>query len=679
MRRASRVFASFFVGMVLIAACGARTGLEPVGVELADATADARDAENERDVTVRDVRDEDTTFTDVPIVHEGHIFDVQPECGTPTFCKEGDPGYVYKCGIRVQQCSSLEQCEEPCGEAGPGDACAARCVNPCLNTLGQNTSNGCEFYAAEMDQTPQSVGVCYAVFVVNQWQTGQPAKLEVDLAGKVYSDADLANFARIPSGTGSSIVYSPFDPTVGLAQNQVAILFLSRDPAQEVSGSDAPSALANCPKGVTPAVVGDAALHGTGVGEAFHIKANVPVVAYQMLPYGGGHARVTGATLLLPTNVWGTNYIAANAYSYPPSIFGTAGGERAGPTMAILAEQDNTHVTINPVAAITAGGGLAGTKAQTPVTYTLDKGQYLQFTQKDELTGSPIESDNPIAVLGGSTLIDLPTAVVRADHAEQMLPPVSALGSEYVAVRYRSRDPMNEESVPWRIVGVVDGTTLTYDPAPPPGAPSSINHGQVLEIESPGPWVVTSQDAAHPFYVAQYMTGGANFMSFGLPGVGDPEFVNVVPALQYLPGYTFFTDPTYPETNLVIVAAFDPITSQFPTVDLDCAGTLSGWQPVGTSGKYQFTRLDLSTGNYVGQNGCNNGVHTIAATLPGAPAGDLAAIGVTIWGWGSGATYAPDDGGLADESNPNFTRWVSYGYPAGANVSKLNSVVVSAH
>ncbi len=33
---------------------------------------------------------------------------------------------------------------------------------------------------------------------------------------------------------------------------------------------------------------------------------------------------------------------------------------------------------------------------------------------------------------------------------------------------------------------------------------------------------------------------------------GDPEFVNVVLPDQYLAAYTFFTDPTYPETNLVL-------------------------------------------------------------------------------------------------------------------------------
>ena len=35
----------------------------------------------------------------------------------------------------------------------------------------------------------------------------------------------------------------------------------------------------------------------------------------------------------------------------------------------------------------------------------------------------------------------------------------------------------------------------------------------------------------------------------------SPEFVNVVPPGQFLPRYTFFTDPTYPETNLVVVRA----------------------------------------------------------------------------------------------------------------------------
>jgi len=594
--------------------------------------------------------------SDAGPLYEGGPLDAALECSTPTYCDPGDPGYVYQCGVRVYQCSSLEQCEE----RGSGGETSALCVNPCLDSLGNDTSNGCEFYAVEMDTTPEVMGVCYAVFVVNQWKTGEPAKIEVSLGGKVLP---IENFARIPVGKGTGITYAPFDAANGLPTNNVAILFLSRDPtaSSDTNVSD-PRVLADCPAGVTPAVSGDASLHDTGFGQAFRIKTNVPVVAYQMLPYGGGRARVTGSTLLVPTSAWDTNYVIADAYA-APTLFSEP---RAGPTTVVVASQDGTLVTLKPTTDIIAGGNVQGIGAGMSVTYALDQGQYLQVTQPMELTGSAVQSDKPVAVIGASTLIDLPLSRFRADSAEQMLPPVRALGSEYVAVRYRSRDPSGEESVPWRFVGVADGTVLSYDPAPPPGAPTAIGAQQLVEFYDPGPFVVRSQDAAHPFYVASYMTGGEAY-----DGTGDPEFVNVVPPAQYLPRYTFFTDPTYPETNLVLVRVRDAATGLMPDVTLDCAGVLGGWTPVGSAGTYEMTRVDLSTGNFQGVGKCDNGVHTIAAT----PADGR--FGVTVWGWGNDITWPPDNG-PTDEANPLFTRWVSYGYPAGANFKPLSGAVLPA-
>jgi hypothetical protein len=581
---------------------------------------------------------------------DGGPLDVTVDCPSPAYCEPGDPGYVYKCGQRIIQCSSIEQCEER--ESG------AQCVNPCLDSLGNDTSNGCEFYAVEMDTTQEAEGVCYAVFIVNEWKSGEPAKIAVDLAGQTLP---VAQFARLPSGHGTNVAYADYDATKGLPAGEVAILFLSRDPnaVNDPVVTD-PRALANCPAGVTPAVQGDSALHGTGTASAFHIKTNVPVVAYQMLPYGGGSARVTGSTLLLPTSAWDTNYVVANAYRAPlPSMINE---DRAGPTAVIIASQDGTNVSLRPTTDVAPGGGLQGTPAGVSTTYTLKRGQYLQFTQPSELTGSAIQSDRPVAVIGGSTLLDLPLDVLRADSAEQMLPPVRALGSEYVGVRYRTRSPGVEEVVPWRLVGVVDGTQLTWEPAPPPGAPTTLAAQQLVEVETPGPFVVRSQDAVHPFYLASYMTGGQPF-----DGNGDPEFVGVVPPAQYLPRYTFFTDPTYPETNLVVVRARDAQSGTMPDVTLDCAGVLGGWQPVGTTGVYQFTRIDLSTGDFQGVGRCDNGVHSITGSTL------TARFGVTVWGWGNGITWPPDD-----ETNPKFTRWVSYGYPAGANFAPLNSAVLPA-
>jgi hypothetical protein len=664
-RVSQAVVAGLFFGGLAVA-CGSRSELwDGNGLYPVDAAGNGADATED-------------ALPDAPLDTGGDAsFD--GECPPDLYCDPSDPSHVYQCNQPIAQCGLLEQCEERDD--------TALCVNPCVDTLGNDTSNGCDFYAVEMDTTYEASGACFAVFVVNQWKSGAPARLQVSLGNQVLP---IEQFARIPAGTGTGITYGPFDATKGLPTNEIAILFLSRDPNHTQDPNpqpNDPALLANCPPGITPAVVGDAALHGTGTGTAFHIEANVPVVAYQMLPYGGGSARITGSTLLLPTSAWDTNYAIADAYEAPTMI----AEARAGPTTVVIASQDATTVTIKPGVDIVGSATVASSPAGTPASYVLDQGQYLQFTQSAELTGSAVQSDKPVAVLGGATLMDIPVTTLRADHGEQMLPPVRALGSEYVAVRYRNRGSA-EETVPWRVVGVVDGTTLTYDP-PQSGAPTSLDAGDLVEFDETGPFVVSSQDAQHPFYLAAYMTGGcgapavvddAGFADCPGPddgplhGFGDPEFMNVVPPAQYLPHYTFFTDPTYPETNLVVVRARDALTGAMPDVNLDCAGVLSGWTAVGSSGKYEMTRVDLSTGDFAGVGHCNNGVHTISGSLS-TPAGSLPPtplVGVTVWGWGNESTYGPDT--TADETNPKFTRWVSYGYPAGANFKPLNTAVFSA-
>ena len=161
-----------------------------------------------------------------------------------------------------------------------------------------------------------------------------------------------------------------------------------------------------------------------------------------------------------------------------------------------MAQDDGTQVTINPVAAIAGGTGVAAGPKGQPTTYALSKGQVLQFTQDAPLDGSILQSNIPIGVWGGKTGLSIEACC--DDSAHQQIPPVRALGSEYAGVRYRNRYSGTEESPPWRIIGAADGTVLTWEPTTPNGAPTTLSLGQVTQFDSNGPFVVRSQDAATP-------------------------------------------------------------------------------------------------------------------------------------------------------------------------------------
>jgi hypothetical protein len=515
----------------------------------------------------------------------------------------------------------------PC-TADQGCANAACISDPCKAADDSKSSYGCDYWALKTALRPQADGACFAVFVANTW--GKPVHIKVDRGGL---DLPTETFGYIPQGTGSSITYTPYDAVAGLDVGQVAVLFLSRKTAG--------ASVVNCP--MPAAINGETGVAGTGIGKGFHISTDVPVVAYQMVPYGGGQAAVTSATLLLPTSAWDTNYIAINAYkSAEPD--GITGGN---PSLAIVAGVDNTSVTLLPKVAIVAGTNVVAGPANTATKYTLNKGEFLQIVQPEELTGSPLQSDQPVGVFGGSTCMDVPVGTSDCDSAQQQIAPVRALGSEYVGVRYRGRGGM-DEAPPWRLVGAVDGTALTWTPAAPAGAPKTIGLGEVVEFPAAGPFTVTSQAADHPFYLGAYMTGGAPFN-----GEGDPDWVNVIPPQQYLNHYVLFTDPTYPETNLVVVRTRSKNDDTFADVTLNCAGgtagkVLDGWTPIGT---YEYTRVDLVTGNFTSVDGCSNGRQEIQSPLP---------FGVTVWGWGA----------------TQQTQYVSYAYPAGAGFTPINQVVI---
>jgi len=533
------------------------------------------------------------------------------DVGCPLQCSLDGRAVMRSCtGEVVEACAP----ELACGDA--------RCQGQCSAAAANRSSNGCEFYFQIPRFTANFPQSCYAAFIVNT--STLPLDVSLDLEGKNI-DVSKAMFLTNP-GDATLI------PHVGpIAPGESAILFVSDRSNPDVPRPNEGVERIGCPEGVVPAVYEDAPLPpGSGLGSSFHLTTNAPVGLTTIYPFGGASSWLPSATLVLPVTAWAKENLIVNGWQV---------GMSGVPSAQLFASEDGTEVTLLPTHDIAGGNGVKSAPAKVPVTYRLDKGQLLQLVQDEELSGSVVSSTKPISIVGGNSCANIPTGTtIACDVLAQQLPAFEQWGSEYVGVGYRPRAGDEGEAMPYRIVAARDGTRLDYDPVVPPGAPLTLSAGEVATFYSGAgePFVVRTQDVDHPIYLAAFMTG-SGVSSAG--GVGDPEFVNVVPAGQYLSSYSFYADPTYKETSLVVVRAKDG--GQFKDVWLECAGNVSSFRPVGTRGEYEFARVDLARnhgpGDTFGTSVCRTGLQRMRSNGP---------FTATLWGWDYYASYAYP-GGMA--------------------------------
>ena len=515
----------------------------------------------------------------------------------------------------------------------PDQGCAAGvCVPACDAAGAAKGSVGCDFVVATpsffADLYPGYFSPCLAIFMANNWP--KDVVLNVSRSGTTY---DATKFGRISQAGTPPAAWAAI-PSTGIPPGKVGVLFMESDPASNYK----------CP--VAPALLTGTQVKGTGRGSAWHISSSVPVSGYDILPFGGASSFLPGATLLLPSTAWGTNYVAV-----VPKLGSGSQGNKGGPHWGqVVAKEDGTTIQIVPTVALPAGTGVNAAPFNVTSSYTLAAGEYIQWqagfsfsstpsSTAMDLSGSIIQSNKPVAFNGGNGYLCLGSATSTGggcDSDHEQIPPVSALGFEYAVAPYFRQNA--DESIIYRIVGAADGTTLTFDPAVP-SAPTSLKVGQMAEFEAKGAFVIKSQDAQHPFYVGQMMTGAA-----GGGGLGDEDYTNVLPPAQFLSKYVFYTDVTYGTTNFAIVSRKS--NAGFKDVNVDCLGNVTGWKPIGASGNYEFTNVDIVRNGQPKGNNCQNGPHTATSDGP---------FGLTVWGLDS---------------------YASYGYPAGGNVASINTVVI---
>ncbi len=459
-------------------------------------------------------------------------------------------------------CDPLEG--ETCGSAG---VCEGAC-SP--QALGQ-TYLGCDYYPT-VTGNPVEQSYDFAVVVSNT--TSTDATITIDGGALMAPDTFTAP-------AGKAIQHNlPWVPSLKLCLNTDVGLCTASAHQGDVMA----------PKG------------------AYHLRSTQPVTVYQFNPIeytksgANGNSYSNDASLLFPTTAWRTDHYVAtwnNTGNVHPSL------------LAVTAMYDGTTVTINAKSATMADMGAPAFPANTPTPVMLNAGDVIQIgTAAGDLTGSRVQSDKPVQVIGAHYCADVPDGAGYCDHLEEVMLPLDAMGANYVVNAPAVTTIPNGKVEEIRIVATEANTSLTYDP-PQTGAPTTIaNPGDFISIMENAQSFKVS--ANHKILVAQFMEG-----STVAGGTGDPSMALAVPIEQFRTQYLFLAPTTY-ETNYVDVTA--PVGAN---ITLD--GTpLTNWTAIGTSG-WQLARV---VGLTAGPTG--DGEHSIT--------GDMG-FGISVYGYGMDTSY----------------------------------------
>lgn len=529
------------------------------------------------------------------------------------------------------------------------------CVDACELAAASRDYEGCDYWAIDLDNA-----------VVNNQGAASAQQFSVVVSNASALDADV----RVEIMCTPADAASPATPcTVGTPYTVLGPLRLGPgdlrifdlDP-REVDGSSNP-ALNDGP--------------GTFKSQqAYHIVSNAPLVAYQFNPLENVGVFSNDASLLLPSEALASTYMVT---SWPQTIALTEAGEtnmgidlRA--FLTIVGVEDATTVDVRLSARILGGGGIAPANLGDVVTFTLDRFEVVNLETDDfnaDFTGSTVQARDgkKVAVFTGSEASDAPrfdTLATRqccADHLEEQVFPEDSFGTRFVAVKtpLRSRlvdaagwdvSVVPDEPEYWRIVASRDGTTVTTD-LPAPHDRYVLGRGASVIIDSERDFLLeaTAPIAFTQIPASQQATGIPSTLANGdRPPGGDPSLIWVPPVEQWRNQYLFLVPNKYAFDFLLIAL---PATARltYDTIAIDdvltCEREPIGEQVPPQGGdpvEYVAVRCQLSYPVPGGTGDQDDGVHLLAST-GGEP------FGLVVWGWDS---------------------FVSYGYPGGSNVDRIN-------
>jgi hypothetical protein len=349
-----------------------------------------------------------------------------------------------------------------------------------------------------------------------------------------------------------------------------------------------------------------------------HIVADAPVAIHALNFLNAS----TDGSLILPTSLLGLDHFVMSYRTHLTN-------PRWGTECAVVATKPQTSVTITPSSP--TGPHPAG----QPFTVTLQTGEVyrlISLQAGDDLTGTRIQADKPVAVYGGHGAANVPFDVPYADHLYEQIPPVDLWGRHFLTVPLRGRTAGDL----FRLLASKDNTHVSINGQ----IVAILNRGQFYEAILTQPASILADQR---ILVAQFAQGSEADHT-----TGDP-FLSLVPPYEtfgrhYIMPTPYFRNYDFAQHQYVVSDIYD----SYLTVVVDSAHAADvrvNGQPVDSA---QFFPIADSGFSGASVSVPKNSTVDVSSPTP---------IGTLLYGWAPYESYGFTGGlyGALDSATSQFT------------------------
>jgi len=267
-----------------------------------------------------------------------------------------------------------------------------------------------------------------------------------------------------------------------------------------------------------------------------------------------GRAYSTGATVVLPVESLGLDYMVMAHHERANVINSPLNHTTLESTMVVVGTEDDTEVEIIPSARTSSGGSV-----DVPIKITLDEGESYQIKSDGDLTGTRVKvlNDNNtncknVAVFAGNRMSSSGTCGTTGDHFYQQAYPTKTWGNSFIHVPQKDRT--SGEFV--KVLALQNNTDVFVNGK----LETRLNAGKFIRLEF-GKNEVAAIETSKPSSVAVISKSGF-CNEFFAASLGDPNFYSYSPNGQMMEEIQFSTGILFGRFNLSIAHYLNIIVSK---------------------------------------------------------------------------------------------------------------------